>query len=44
MMNQTSMTGPKMPPMKDVPLRWMRNRTTRMTTVSGTTKRLIWGA
>ena len=24
-MNQTSMTGPKMPPMKEVPLRWMTN-------------------
>jgi hypothetical protein len=35
--NQTSITGPNMPPIRDVPLRWTRNRMARMTTVSGTT-------
>ena len=43
-MNQISMTGPNMPPIQDVPLRWMRNNTARMTTVSGTTACPIWGA
>ena len=44
MMNQTSITGPNMPPTNDVPRRWIRNRATRMRTVSGTTAGVIWGA
>ena len=40
-MNQISITGPNGPPMKDVPRRWIRNRTRRMATVSGTTMRPI---
>jgi hypothetical protein len=43
-MNQISITGPNMPPIKDVPLRWMRNKMTRIATVSGTTARPICGA
>ena len=29
-MNQINITGPNMPPIKEVPLRWMRNKMTRM--------------
>ena len=43
-MNQISMIGPNMPPIQDVPLRWMRNSTARMTTVKGTTACSICGA
>ena len=43
-MNQISMTGPNSPPIHEVPLRWIANSATRITTVSGTTKRCICGA
>ncbi len=42
--NQTSMTGPNMPPIQDVPLRWTANSTTRITTVNGTTNFAVCGA
>ena len=35
--NHTSITGPKMPPIRAVPRRWTRKRTPRMTQVTGTT-------
>jgi hypothetical protein len=43
-MNQIIMTGPNMPPIQEVPLRWIANKATRITTVSGTTKRAVCGA
>ena len=43
-MNQSNITGPNSRPIQEVPLRWIKNRTRRMTRVSGTTKRPIWGA
>ena len=42
--NQINMTGPNMPPMKEVPFRWIENSTARMTTVAGTTKCASCGA
>jgi hypothetical protein len=36
-MNQPSIIGPKIPPMKPVPLRWTRNSAIRIASVSGTT-------
>ena len=35
--NHTSITGPKMPPMRAVPRRWTRKSSPRMTQVMGTT-------
>jgi hypothetical protein len=43
-MNQTSITGPKMPPMNEVPLRWTTNSKTRIATVSGTITCSVCGA
>jgi hypothetical protein len=36
-MNQTIMTGPNIPPTKEVPLRWIANNSTRIAAVRGTT-------
>jgi hypothetical protein len=38
-MNQITMIGPNIPPIHDVPLRYTRNRVTRITSVRGTTAR-----
>ena len=42
--NQISITGPKMLPMNAVPLRWTRNRPTRIAMLIGTTTGASWGA
>ena len=43
-MNQISITGPKMLPMNAVPLRWTKNRPTRIAMLIGTMTGASWGA
>ncbi len=44
MTNHRSMTGPKARPTTEVPYRWMRKRTVRMTAAMGMTSSPAWGS